>query len=232
MFTRHIWITALAVVACAVPASATISYYTSLSTFEADNVSAQTISFDGLGLNSLFLSANLSDFTFSSTSSLGANLTVLGNPGGSWPASPADVLAQTGQFANGSIVIQLPSNVYGIALFASYTLGGDDVDVNLTAGSAFPTVLLNATPASPVFFGARSDQPISSLVITHASPGNFGQPIDIGSFLFDTVAGSDSGGGGGGGGGGDMGDAPEPASLFLIGAGLIAITMHRRRSAR
>jgi hypothetical protein len=224
-------VAALAVVACAVPASATINYYADLPTFMAADVSAQQVSFDGLGVGSVFLNTTLSGITFSSTSTGSSNnLTVLGNPGSPWPASPADVLAQNGFTANGSIVIQLPANVFGVALYAGYQFVTDDLNISITAGGNFSSVALNTSSSAPVFLGFRSDQAITSIVLTNPAAGaGFGRNIILGGFQFDTVSGTDSGGGGGGGGGGET---PEPGSLLLMGAGLIALPLLRRRLAQ
>jgi hypothetical protein len=218
---------ALAVVACAVPASASINYYADLPSFMAADVSAQQVSFDGLGVGSVFLNTTLSGITFSSTS-IGSSpdLTVLANPGSPWPASPADVLAQNGFTANGSIVIQLPANVFGVALYAGYQFITEDLHIDITAGGDFSSVALNTSSSAPVFLGFRSDQAITSIALTYlGAPAAF-KNIMLGGFQFDTVSGTDSGGGGGGGGGGET---PESSSLFLMGAGLIALPLLRRR---
>jgi hypothetical protein len=219
-------VTALAVVACAVPASATIAYYADVATFDADNVSAQTLSFDGLGVGAVFLTTTLDGFTFSSINTVNNNLTVLGNPGGSWPnsAGAADLLAQYAPsgFSNGTIVIAVPANVFSFAFVTSYEGAiSDDLNIVVTAGSAFPTTALNVTNA-PRFIGARSDQAITSITLSKPSGSpNFGEGVQLGAFLFDMVSGSDTGGG----------STPEPGTLILIGIGLIGFVFLRRRFA-
>jgi hypothetical protein len=227
LFTRQIVIAALAVVASAVPASASISYVTTLSAFSAVNASALPESFDPLTLNSNYLTVTTVDgFVFSSTSTYsGGNLTALANPGGSWPPSP-DVLAQAGTNANGFFVITLPANVFGFGMYASFTLANpDDVQVTVNSGGAFNFVGLNAHPTAPVFLGFRSDQAITS--ITLSKPGTsptFGGNIQVNGILFDTVSGSDTGGGGGG--------TPEPGPFFLIGTGLALLPLLHQRISR
>jgi hypothetical protein len=225
LFTRHVLFSTLAVVACAVPASATISYYSDPGAFAADNVSAQSISFDA-SLGQTFASFSLDGFTFTTTSTFNSNLTVLPNPGGSWPTSPStDVLAQAGSFANGSIVITLPANVFAFALDTSYTLAMDDINIVVTAGGSFPSTGLNTTSTAPFFLGVRSDQAITSITLSKPSTSpNFGEAIQLGAFMFDTVSGSDAGSTGGG----DPGTAPEPATFLLIGTGLAAVPLVRR----
>src|SRR5207253_7911436 len=119
--------------------------------------------FDGLGVGSTFLTATLSGFDFSSTSTFSSgNLTVLANPGGTWPASPADLLAQkdSGGNSNGSIVINVPANIFAIALFTSYAIVQDDMNFAITAGGVFNRTGLNIAAANPYFLGFRSDTAI------------------------------------------------------------------------
>ncbi len=233
LLTRRVLFAALAVVACAVPASATINYYADLPAFMADNVSAQNESFDGITLNSIFPTLSQDGFTFSSTSTRNTNLTVLANPGGSWPTSPTtDVLAQvsSGGFSNGSIVIALPANVFGIAFYTSYVGTQDTLQFTLNAGDSFPSATSGFGPPSttPFFFGARSDQAITAITISSVA-NSFGYAIQLGGLQFDTVGGTDTGGGGGGGGGGDPSETPESSSLLLMGAGLMALPLLLRR---
>lgn len=235
MFTRRILIAAMAVVACAVPASASISYYADAPTFAAANVSAQPLGFDGLGLGGSFLSTMLNGFTFTGAGTYGGgNLTVLSNPGGSWPSG--DVLARTNDgsgfaLSNGSITISLPANVFAFALYTSYTGTRDDINFMISAGAdsfSTSTVGLSPLPGTPHFLAYRTTQAITSVVIDSAPfAGSFplGYSLQMGGFSFDTVSGDDSGGGGTGG---NPGDAPESSSLFLMGAGLAALPLLRR----
>jgi hypothetical protein len=231
LFTQRILVAALAVVACAVPASASITYYADLPTFTAANVSAQSVSFDTLGLGGAFSSTSLSGLTFTGAGTYGGgNLTVLSNPGGSWPGG--DVLARTTDGSgrsDGSITLTLPANVYAVFLDFSYTMVNDDINFAGTAGMdsfSGSTFGHSPGPTTPHLLGFRTTAPITSLVISY--PFSYGFPygysLQVGGVQFDTVSGSDMGGTGGG-------TTPESGSLFLMGAGLIALPLLRRRFA-
>ncbi len=233
MFTRHVLFSILAVVACAVPASATISYYTdaTAASFNTDTtgLTAQTVSFDPAGQG--FDSVLLNGVTFTGVDAgfpgTGGDLTTLTNPGLPWPDGALLARAQGSfGFSGGSITIALPSTAEAFSFYFSYAHGsigsGDPVTISV-AGQNSDGPLTVATLNTPYFVGALSTTTPFGLITISA--GDLSDQLEIGGFSFFTPTTS---GGGPGDGGGDPGSAPEPATFFLIGTGLTAAPLLRR----
>lgn len=247
MFTRHFLFSTLAVVACAVPASATISYYTDPNAFNTatTGTTSDSVSFDSFTVGEFFNNSTPAidgvTFTgaqpvnFSGFANPNGSLVVAGTPAG-WPSG--NVLERTplgSPFQSdfgGSITIDLPSAATAFSFltsFASGNFGGTNpitVTVNLVGGGSLSTTVVVNTVGAPSYLGAVTDTGTISSVILSA-PDLAGQ-MELGQFLFDTPTTS----GGGPGDGGDPGSAPEPATFFLIGTGLIAVPLLRRRLTR
>jgi hypothetical protein len=222
LLTRRILVPVLAVVACAVPASATISYYVDLPTFTAattDLSAPQTVDFTSLS-GTFFDSTTVNTIQFTGAGpdhNAGGELTVQSSPGGSWPAGM--VLAHsagTGLFnSGGTITITFPSTVVAFAFYTSYLNTQDSLDIVVTDGTPGDTLHQTPFPAqtSPYFLGIRADQPITGVTLTASSMIN--EQIAIGGFIFDT-AGSGS-------------STPETGTFLLMGTGLALLPLVRRR---
>jgi hypothetical protein len=227
LFTRHVLFSTLAVIACAVPASATISYYSDPGAYNTatSDLTPQSVDFSSL-VGTFFNSTTLDSLVFTGAGpdhNAGGELTTQSSPGGSWPAGT--VLTHslgTGLFnAGGSISVTFPTSVVAFAFYGGYVASPDTLDILITTA----TDTLHQTPfitstTMPYFLGIRADQPITGFTITASS--NISEQLGLGGFSFDTP----------GTGGGDPGSAPEPATFFLIGTGLTAVPLLRRCLSR
>jgi hypothetical protein len=232
LFTRRFLFSTLAVIACAVPASATISYYTDPTAYNTatTDLTSQNVDFSSL-IGTFFDSTTLDTILFTGLGSYhnaGGELTAQSSPGGTWPAGA--VLTHsvgTGLFnAGGSITVTFPSAVEAFAFYGGYVASPDSLDIVVAtaADSLHLTPFITSTTA-PYFLGIRTDLPITGLTISAQS--TIGEQLGLGGFSFDTA-----GTGGTGGGGGDGGTTPEPASFLLIGTGLASVAFLRRRLGR
>jgi hypothetical protein len=224
LFTRHVLFSTLAVIACAVPASATISYYSDSGTFStaATGLTAQPVSFDSnLGFSGVSLALDGLTFTGFDGVPNPANVTVVGNVGSGWPSG--DTLERSG--TGGGITITFGTGVRAFFLTFSSTSG-----FNNTAQLAVVTSADNSSSQvsgvfqnGPNFEGVATDHDITSATISF--PFTNSAQLELGGLSFFTPT---TGGGGPGDGGGDPGSAPEPATFFLIGTGLAAVPLLRR----
>ena len=216
MLTRRILMSALAVVACAVPASATISYYTDPTSFgtAATGLTPQSVSFDpDLGMSGLSLI--VSGITFAGFDGVPnpANVIVSGNLGSPWP--PGSILERSG--TGGGITITFVANVRAFSFSFSSTSGFGNIATLAVVTSAdnssstIPGVFANV----PNFEGVVADHDIGSATINF--PFTNSAQLEFGGFSFDTPA-SDTGS-----------STPELGSLFLIGTGLGVLGIFRRR---
>jgi hypothetical protein len=224
LLTRRILISALAVAACAVPASATISYYSDPTLFSnaVSGATAQSIDFGSAG--QFFSNSDTIDgVTFTGIDAgfpgPSGDLTVLAQPNGSWPTGT--VLARsTGSFSysGGSITISLPSAVEGISFYISYargSIGGSNPLGIAVAGDSPTSSLIVSSLNTPYFVGLVASG--GSLGVVTLTAGDYTNQIELGGFSFDTgSSGSDS-------------STPELGSFFLIGTGLILFPVFRRR---
>jgi len=230
VLTHRVLISALAVAAAAVPAQASISYYSSLSTY---TTATSDLTNNALSLNSLTVGSVFSaytngtgDVTFTGSTSPGGGfddgsghtLTILSTPASGWPSG--NVLARTGQdisnnfYSGGSVVITFSSAVTAVAFLTSYVTASDILTVTTTTASATDTHSPNVVPSGPFFVGIRTTDPITSITIT--ANQNYHEQIQIGAFEFADLAAS----------------TPEPGSLALLGLGLVAIAFFSRRGGR
>jgi hypothetical protein len=229
LFTRHFLFSTLAVIACAIPASATISYSADAVTFAAatNDLTSQSVDFSSLD-GTFFDNTILNGILFTGLGpnhNIGGELTAESSPGG-WGTDEVLAHSVNGINAGGSITVTFPSDVVAFAFYAGYVASPDSLDVVVTTASdTFHATPFITNTTAPYFLGIRADQPITGVTISASN--NFFEQLGIGGFSFDTP-----GTGGDGGDTGDGGAAPEPATFFLIGTGLAAVPFLRRRLAR
>ncbi len=124
-------------------------------------------------------------------------------------------LAQTTNGANSGINVLLPANTYAVAFMLATVSGFGSQQIVLNGRDVFSTnysiTVPNAT--SPQFFGILSDTAITSIFVGNL--GNLDGRVQINSFEL-----------------GQSAPTPEGSSMALIGAGLVAIALMRRRRSR
>ena len=121
-------------------------------------------------------------------------------------------LAQTTTGANSGIDVLLPANTYAVAFMLATVSGFGSQQVVLNGRNVFSTNYEITVPnsTSPQFFGIVSDTPITSIFVGNL--GNIDGRVQINSFELGQTA-----------------PTPEASSMALIGAGLVAIALVRRR---
>lgn len=124
-------------------------------------------------------------------------------------------LAQTTTGANSGIDVVLPADTYAVAFMLATVSGFGSQQVVLNGRDVFSTNYSIAVPnaTSPQFFGIVSDTPITSIFVGNL--GNLDGRVQINSFELGQTA-----------------PTPEASSMALIGAGLVAIALVRRRRSR
>ena len=218
MTIRHAAISILALAALAIPASATITYsyctsgcastggdYSSWQTASGSaglTFSMSPLTFAAGGLSGgVFTDTTGAIFTGYSNSTTTNSLTINGT-----------ALAQTTNGANSGINVLLPANTYAVAFMLSTVSGFGSQQVVLNGRDVFSTnysiTVPNAT--SPQFFGILSDAPITSIFVGNL--GNLDGRVQVNSFELGQTA-----------------PTPEGSSMALIGAGLLAIALARKR---
>ena len=99
-----------------------------------------------------------------------------------------------------------------------FDLGTFEIASSFTAsvnGGAPITVTTTAPNPAHQFFGITDTSPITSIVFSEPA---LGAQVDILDFQVGSV--------------GSVVTTPEPASLFVLGAGILGLTASRRRSAK
>lgn len=121
-------------------------------------------------------------------------------------------LAQTANGTNSGIDVALPENTYAVAFLLVTVSGFGSQQVVLNGRDVFSTNYSITVPngSSPQFFGILSDTPINSIFVGNL--GNLDGKVQINSFELGQAA-----------------PTPEGSTLLLIGAGLVAIALLRRR---
>lgn len=218
MFTRRIVIAALAVVACAVPASATITYDTTPAQFTIDTsgMTSQSVTFSPLGIFGSPLTFNGVSFVGFNADTTQGNLSVLSVPPSNASNWTQGVLLAP--VAGGAMTITFPTNVRAFSFFASYPGSFNPLVVTVTSADANSPLPESVSVgfSLPNFWGFITDQQITSVTLT---PHSGTDQIMLGAFLFDTPNVPQD-------------PVPESGSLFLIGTGLALLPLLHRRFSR
>lgn len=117
-----------------------------------------------------------------------------------------------------SIVVPSNATAIGMYLMSIGSLGTYNININ---GTVYASPVTQLAPA-PVFFGATFSTPITQPIIL-TMPGISGETEMIADFQFAT-SGTQQGGSGNG-----ESQAPEAATMIMIGSGLVGLTGLRRR---
>jgi hypothetical protein len=194
---------ALAVLGCAVPASADVVGYTSQTNF-GDVTTEDTFS------NISFTQGNLGDsfsdmgvFFSSSGALMGTTSTALTSSfGGSWPSGTA--LEVTNQ--NDSLSITLPASVNAV----SFEVGSSDYSITVSVtdngGGSPDSYTFNGADLT-VFLGVATDASFTTFTVTDSDNG--------GKVAIDNM---------------EIGqETPEVATFLLVGSGLLGMGLMRRR---
>jgi hypothetical protein len=205
MFTQKCLIAALVLGGCSIPASAALTTYTSLSTFEAAT-SGDTFSNISFTQGSLGTSTSDLGVVFSTD---GSGLTGETNISG-WPAGSA--LVSSANSGGNTLTITLPTAVDAISLYIGLTTTDNSVQISVADNgggapdtfSASPTV----TITSPYFLGIVTNSSFSSFTIE-----TFGSSDHSGIDAMEIA----------------QAQTPEVATLLLVGTGLLVMGYFRRR---
>jgi hypothetical protein len=218
MLTRNFLIAALAAAGCAIPARASITTFSTPSSFSAATIdyTFSDISFTQEGI----YSPSTSDLgvVFSTSSTLLPYLdgTTGGALGGSWPAGSA--LYSMNSSGGNTLTITLPSAVNAISLYAGLDSTSDSIQISLTdAGGGTPDTF-NVSPSvnlgTPYFIGVTTNTSFSTFTITSS---NSADKITIDDMQI---------------GQGQAQATPEVATFLLVGTGLLAMGYIKRRTIR
>jgi hypothetical protein len=218
MTIRRAAISILALAALAIPASATITYsyctsgcastggdYSSWQTASGSaglTFSMSPLTFAGGGLSGgVFTDTTGAIFTGYSNATTTNSLTISGT-----------ALAQTTNGTNSGIDVLLPSNTYAVAFMLATVSGFGSQQIVLNGRDVFSTNFSISVPnaTTPQFFGILSNAPITSIFVGNL--GNLDGKVQINSFELGQAA-----------------PTPEGSTLALIGAGLVAIALARKR---
>jgi hypothetical protein len=209
----------LVLAAAAVPAHASISYYSTLSAFDAatSGMTQQAVSFDSALGTGFFNSITLNTITFTGSgpySNVSGELTVLNNPGVNWPTGTVLAHSTSGAFSGGQISVTFPAAVTAFAFYTGYVNAFNNLDVTVNTATSFndQNPYLCCTIGQANFFGFVTTEAITNLLIT--APANYGEQIQLGGFVFDTSPGSST---------------PELSTVFLAGTGLAALGLWKRK---
>jgi hypothetical protein len=218
VFTQRFLVSALVLACGAIPASATLTTYSSLSAFTAGNTDQtfQNITFPS-GNNGTTYTDPTTGVVFSDATSLIG----IGTPSG-WPAGSSLQATHCGSpgSCTTTLTITLPATVTSVAM-----------DLGLSGFNAFQVTVSNGVDApfssnqeqsslsTPLFYGFASTSPFTTFTISTEDPVN--------DLLLDAMEiGTPTSGGSGGGG--DPPDTPEVATLLMIGSGLVMLRCGRR----
>lgn len=215
MLTRNFLMAAWLAAGCAIPASASLTTYSTPSSFNAatTNDTFSNISFGSGGL----YTSSITDLgvVFSTSSANLPDLTAETNPAG-WPAGSA--LVSTSSTGGNTLTITLPSAVEAVSLYVGLTTTDTNVEISVTdsSGGSFSSSP-SVTITSPYYLGLVTDSSFTTFTIQ--SLGSLDHltidDVQIGQALIQ-----------------DDAQTPEVATLLLVGTGLLAIGYFRRRSPR
>ena len=225
MFTQRFLVSALLLACGAIPASATLTTYSSLSTFTAGNTDQtfQNITFPS-GNNGTTYTDPTTGVVFSDATSLVG----IGTPAG-WPAGSSLQASDCGSptSCTTTLTITLPSAVTSVSLdlslqnFNQFQVTASNTGTGcLTSSANCFTQNTQSSPTTPNFFGFRSDTPFTTFTV---ATEDFVSSITLDAMEIGTPT-----GGGGGGGPTDPPDTPEVATLLMIGSGLVMLRCGRR----
>lgn len=208
MFSKRFLIAALACGACAVPAMADLTTYSSLAGLEAA-VPADTFSSITFAQGSLGTSVTESGVVFSASGSALEGTTGAGLAGSpfyeTWPAGTAVYVLTVGD----SITITLPVAVNAVSLY----FGSSDESVKLTvddSGGGSPDSSTATPGTSPGMVNILTNSNFTTFTIQETSSGQVGiDDMEIG-----------------------QAQTPEVATFLLVGTGLLGMGYLRRRERR
>lgn len=209
MTTQRFLMAFVIAAACAVPASATLTTYSSLASLQAA-VPGDTFSNIAFAQGSLGTSTTADGVMFSTT---GLDLTGGANPSG-WPAGPAQpALVNTPNGANSTVSVSVAAAVNAIEFYVGpQDFTAFNIAVTDNAGGSFNSgAFIQSSLSTPEFFGVVTTGSFTSLsVITFTS-------VDKTTIDAMQV--------------GEAAPTPEVASFLLVGSGLFLMGYWRRRAA-
>lgn len=179
------------------------------------NQTFTNISFDPFNPSTIDPSLTIGPITFGGPGS--SPLTVVSNPGGSWPAG--SILRRTSGNPGQPINITLDSSIrafgatFGLVQVAPPS-GPQTITVSYTSDSNYSYSLVVSDLGSPIYLGFATDSAISNLSVS----ANFGflyVALNDASYGVPNLSSTET---------------PEVGTLLLIGTGLITVRLlHRRR---
>jgi hypothetical protein len=207
MFSKKFLISVLALGYCAIPASASLTTYTSISAFTTATASD---TFQNIIVTPGSLGTSYSDQGVTFTDALG--LFGASSPGG-WPGGEVMTSANTGP---STINIALPASINAIEFYVG-TQNFSDFEIQMTdtAGGTFTDgIEIQPTGTTPLYFGITTTASFSSFSVIAFNP-----PDKI--TLEDISVGSP-----------DVAETPEVATLLLVATGLFLMGYFRRWTSR
>ena len=213
MFSKRVLMAALMVGSCAIPASATLTTYSSVGSLEAA-LPGDTFSNITFAQGSLGASTTADGIVFSTDSASG--LTGVTDVSG-WPAGTA--INVTNAFADSfyTITISLPSGVNAIAFNVDDQTPSSTYGVSVTdsGGTLEPT--FTQSGSTPTFYAvATTDLTFISFTVSNDTFGT-GALLTLGNVTIGEA---------------DTPPAPEGATMLLVGTGLLVMGYWRRKAAR
>lgn len=206
MFTRRFLVCMLMAAGSIIPASASLLTYSTAGAFTSAN-SDET--FQNISFAQGNLGTSLTDAVTTVVFSSPDGLTGIAAPVG-WPSG--NILeAATGPK---TITVTLPSSVRAVGFYAGpqdYSTFGIHISNSSGDQAGNDGFIESGSPASPVFFGVRSDSPITSLTISAFSPTT--DRIAIEDMMVGTPA---------------QAETPEAATFLLVASGLFLLRYVRR----
>ena len=209
MFNGRFWLFMAALGVFSTPGLATLVTYTTASSFASANTDQtfQSLTFPTLTGSSTSYTDLSTGILFTSTS----GLSVVDNPN-AWAAPASGNVLRTNS-PGGTIVITLPTTArsFSIYLGGVFTFLDAQISVANGGGGSYSQGLSQSLGLStPAFWGVRSDSAITSLTLV-ANVGN--EYLEIGPGQLGAPA----------------AEAPEAATMLLIGTGLIILRFLRRK---